>query len=212
MSYIFVKKYFSVYFFLFFAVKRMRKEGFYFCLRVVLFSFSVLAISCNGRKKEKKITDLQPNVSILKTYSDGKRHVNSYNFDNLEKLITLHNDTTYVVNFWATWCAPCVEELPYFEKINQTMKNKKVRVILVNLDFPNNIVNRLLPFMNKHNIQSKVLILDDADANNWIPRIDPNWDGNIPVTIIHQKDKRMFYNQAFTEQELYLAISTFINK
>ena len=45
------------------------------------------------------------------------------------------SDTVYVLNFWATWCAPCVEELPSFEKLNKAYAGKPVKEVLINTDF-----------------------------------------------------------------------------
>ncbi len=56
-------------------------------------------------------------------------------FEDFEYLLEKDNDTTYVINFWATWCLPCVKELPEFEEINQHFKDKKFKMILVSLDF-----------------------------------------------------------------------------
>ncbi|MDO4228370.1 MAG: TlpA disulfide reductase family protein [Capnocytophaga sp.] len=176
--------------------------------------FTLLFFSCkNTPESSKNQPSNKPKsqtISKLETYSNGKITVSSYNFDNLEKLISLQNDTTYVVNFWATWCAPCVEELPYFEQANKQYKNQKVKFLLVNLDFPKMIESRLLPFMEEHNIQSEVLILNDPDANSWIDKIDPNWEGNIPITIIHNKKKRAFYDHTFTKESLITEIEKFV--
>ncbi|MFT5167540.1 MAG: thiol-disulfide isomerase/thioredoxin, partial [Saprospiraceae bacterium] len=67
-------------------------------------------------------------------------------YDNFEALVPLfekQNDTTYVINFWATWCKPCVAELPYFEELHNRYKGKKVKVLLISLDFPNQIEKKL---------------------------------------------------------------------
>lgn len=180
--------------------------------RIGVFCFIFLLWACgNTSKKEKKEESPFQKVSVLQTYSNGKTSVHSFDFDNLEKLITLKNDTTYVVNFWATWCAPCVEELPYFEKAHKKFSKEKVKIILVNLDFPKHIEERLLPFMEEHNILSEVLILNDPDANRWINSVDPKWDGSIPATIIHKQNQREFYNQQFEEDELNALITKFVN-
>lgn len=176
-------------------------------LCVVFMLFACGNTSTKEKKENKHIQD----ISILQTYSNGKTTVHSFDFDNLEKRISLKNDTTYVVNFWATWCAPCVEELPYFEKANQKFSNEKVKIILVNLDFPKHIESRLLPFMEEHNLQSEVLILNDPDANRWINLVEPQWDGSIPATIIHKQNQREFYNQQFEEAELNALIQKFVN-
>lgn len=127
----------------------------------------------------------------------------SYDFDTFQKkILQKNNDTTYVVNFWATWCKPCVKELPYFEKINKEYADKKVKVILASLDFPNKVQSQVVPFIKKNKLHAEVILLDDADANTWIPKISEAWSGAIPATVIYKNDKRMFYEQSFTYKEL----------
>ena len=125
--------------------------------------------------------------------------VPSLNYTELKPLLNQRGDKIYVVNFWATWCAPCIKELPYFEVLNQ---REDVEVLLVSLDFPKHKESRLLPFIKKNKLQSKVVLLDDADENYWINDIHPNWSGAIPATIVYNNDKRDFYERSFTQNEL----------
>ena len=136
--------------------------------------------------------------------------VQEYNFQEFEPLIHKQNDTVYVVNFWATWCSPCVAELPYFEKANEMYKDKKVKMLLVSLDFPRHKESRLLPFIEKNKLKSEVVLLNDPDANAWIDKVDPNWSGAIPFTLIYSKDKRKGYEQSFTFESLKKEISSFL--
>lgn len=116
-------------------------------------------------------------------------------------------DKVYVVNFWATWCAPCIKELPYFETVN---RRDDVEVLLVSLDFPKHKTKRLLPFVEKHQLQSKVVHLDDANENFWINDIDTEWSGAIPATIIYTQKERKFYEQSFTLEQLNSEIESFL--
>lgn len=133
-----------------------------------------------------------------------------YDFQGVTKFLEPSNSKTQVVNFWATWCTPCVKELPYFEKIREQYPND-VEVLLISLDFPNQIETKLKPFLQDKQLKSKVIVLDDVDMNSWIPKIDPNWDGAIPVTLIFNKEKRQFYPQSFTYEELVVEVEQFIN-
>lgn len=130
-------------------------------------------------------------------------------YEGLAPLLASKNDTTYVVNFWATWCAPCVKELPYFEKINADYKNQKVKVVLVSLDFPDKLEKQVIPYVNK-NLKSEVWLLDDADANGWIPKVDKTWTGAIPATIIFNKSNRTFYEHSFTYEELIKEVESIL--
>lgn len=114
-------------------------------------------------------------------------------FSSLESLFQLDNDTTYVFNFWATWCKPCVAELPYFEELNKKMKGQPFKLYLISLDFAKQIDSKLIPFMEKHDLTGEVMVIKDADPNGWIDKIDPSWSGAIPATLILKDGKRKFH-------------------
>jgi thiol-disulfide isomerase/thioredoxin len=130
-------------------------------------------------------------------------------FEALAPLFDQRSDTTYIVNFWATWCAPCVEELPYFEELTRDRGKKKYRVILVSLDFRKQLEKRLLPFVKERALRSTVVVLDDPDANAWIDRIDSAWSGAIPATLVFNATRREFREQTFTREELYSLVESF---
>ncbi|MCP4124278.1 MAG: TlpA family protein disulfide reductase [Bacteroidetes bacterium] len=124
----------------------------------------------------------------------------SADLEGLQDRISNKSDTTYVVNFWATWCAPCVKELPYFETLNAQHQNDKVKVLLVSLDFENAIEKRLIPFLKKKKIKSEVIHFNETQPPNyWIPRISTQWSGSIPATLVINGNKgySKFYEQSF---------------
>ncbi len=160
-------------------------------------AFVVLAYSCVG-KTESKI-DKNSKVPIV-------------DFSAIKPLLEKNNDTTYVINFWATWCAPCVKEIPHFEKLNQEYTNQKVKVILVNLDFSTHYESRLIPFLQEKGIKSEVIMLDDPDANRWINEVDTRWSGSIPATIIYKKTNRKFFEKEISYEELEEAVLSIMNQ
>jgi thiol-disulfide isomerase/thioredoxin len=120
--------------------------------------------------------------------------VPSVKIDEVNKRLQNGNDTVYVVNFWATWCAPCVAELPYFERLDSVYKYKSVKVILVSTDFKKDIDSRLVPFIERKKLHSEVNFLDELYDNEWIPKVDSLWQGNIPATKIYSaKTQRSFF-------------------
>lgn len=147
----------------------------------------------------------------LKVYEKNGIILKSYNFDGLQPYLNQKNDTLYVINFWATWCVPCIKELPHFEKLNQKYKSGKFKMILVSLDFPKMIESRVIPFIKNKNLQAEVVVLNDPDANSWIEKVAKEWSGAIPATVIYKNEKRKFYEQSFTEEELETEIKSFIN-
>jgi len=122
--------------------------------------------------------------------------------DDLDKRIAQGKDTTYVINFWATWCSPCVAELPNFEKLRLANLKKPVKVLLVSLDFKSKLQKSVIPFVKTNNIKAEVFLLNEPDQQQYIERIDKNWSGAIPATLFVKKKVRRFYEKEFTEQEL----------
>jgi thiol-disulfide isomerase/thioredoxin len=129
------------------------------------------------------------------------------NYAALQKTVLNDENSIYVVNFWATWCAPCVKELPYFEKLNT--ENKKVKVVLVSLDFKEQFESKLKPFLKKKSINSEVVLLTDKDYNTWLPTVDKDWSGSIPATLIIKNGKTFFAERVFSSYE---ELNEYVNK
>ena len=132
-------------------------------------------------------------------------------FEDLAAIFQQQNDTTYVINFWATWCAPCVKELPYFETLTKKYQNEKVKVILVSLDCSKQLETKLKPFLEKNKLTSEVLVLIDPDANSWVDKVNPAWSGAIPATVVYKRTKSKFYEQSFEDlSELEAIVQPFL--
>ena len=118
-----------------------------------------------------------------------------------------------VINFWATWCGPCVHEIPWFEKAVAELKDKKVQLILVSLDFRDAYPKELTAFVKKNVYTSKILWLDETDADLFCPLIDKNWNGNIPATIMinNKKNYHQFYGEQIPEPRLKLELQKLVN-
>ena len=169
---------------------------------LLLLPFCAL-ISCGGQNG----TTFTRNPTNVVQSDDISLEV--YDFENFRPFLNRENDTVYAINFWATWCAPCVKELPHFEQIGEEYREKPLKVLLVSLDFPDKIISQVIPFIRKRNLQSEVILLDAPDANAWIPEIDPSWTGAIPATVIYKKKERGFYERSFTLDELKAEIEKF---
>ena len=140
--------------------------------------------------------------------NEEKVDIRSYDFDGLESLLHKKDDTLRIVNFWATWCKPCVNELPAFERVAQEFSGKKVKVIFVSLDFPGQKERKLIPFVEERNMKN-VILLDDPKSNTWIPKVDESWSGAIPATLIYKKEQRDFYESGFDYSSLKEAIADY---
>lgn len=134
----------------------------------------------------------------------------STDYNSVFNQFTKQNDTLYVVNFWATWCMPCVEELPDFMKVNDEFKSDKFKMILVSLDKASDFETKVKDYLKTNNISPDVYVLtDNKRMNEWIPKINKSWSGAIPATAIYKNGKQVF----FTEGKIsYADLKSTINK
>lgn len=180
----------------------LSKSKFLQTQKVYLGLFIVMICFCNGCKDkpaEVSVTTPIESSKVVAEVSSVDTDIPIYDFEALEPLLHTTTDTTYIINFWAMWCAPCVKELPYFQEYAD--KNPDVEMMLVSLDFPKDIETKMKPFLKKRNITLKTVLLDDPDANSWINKISDSWSGAIPFTIIFNNKKRAFYERSFENLE-----------
>jgi len=119
----------------------------------------------------------------------------------LQKVLTTKTDRIQVINFWATWCAPCVKEIPLFEKLKQD--NGGVDITLVSMDFDlDPDPAKVERFVTRKNLKNKVVILAETDPNSWIDKIDKNWSGALPATLIINTQTTLIINTQTGKRKL----------
>ena len=181
---------------------------------VTCFGFLFLFFACQSPSNDQAVekAEKETNQTVqTKAEPQATPKVPIYNFSQLSSIFEHKNDTTYVINFWATWCKPCVEELPYFVALHEKYKAEKFQLIFVSLDFPKQIEKKLIPFLAKHQLPGDMMVLDDPDSNTWINAVDPKWSGAIPATVVYNAQKRAFHEQSFDDfEELDAIVSPFV--
>lgn len=130
-------------------------------------------------------------VLLLTSVPARSQLVKVVTFEQLDRLINQPNDTLYVVNFWATWCAPCVKELPQFDAVRRQYANKKLTVLLVSMDNRKTLTTKVTPFIRNRNIQARVVLLDESDLNTWVDKLTPEWSGALPMTLLLNKPRNI---------------------
>jgi len=140
-------------------------------------------------------------LALTAPASYGQNYVVFDSIDQLQSYIERDKDATLVINFWATWCKPCVEELPIFEELNRMYDDQDLKIILVSLDFKSQLERRFVPFLKSNALESDVVLLADQDVDTWIPMFDEMWDGALPATLVLNGKHRIFVTGAFSSVE-----------
>ena len=141
------------------------------------------------------------------------QEIGDKNFNQFYENDILKSKGILVVNFWATWCKPCVQELPSFERINSETDPEMLNIYLVNLDFNSKFRITATEFVKTRNIKSTVVHIKDTDPNDWINKVDSTWSGAIPATVIYVNGKKCFFKEGeMTYEELSSVISGIENK
>ncbi|MFN9150965.1 MAG: TlpA disulfide reductase family protein [Bacteroidota bacterium] len=136
--------------------------------------------------------------------------VEEVNLRQLQSRILATSDTTYVVNFWATWCRPCIEELPAFEALSRKYSKEPVVVILVGLDQPQDRLTKVEPFIRRRGYtESCIVLLNEPKPHLWIDKVDSSWSGSIPATLFIRGNRRLFGEFQFSETQLDSTFQSF---
>ena len=153
-----------------------------------------------------------PAVDTTTSMNEDSLFIKVLNYEQLKPLLHQDNDTTYVVNFWATWCGPCMEELPYFLALDSVYRNYPMKLVLVSLDFKKDYIRKLQPLVRSKKLEDNVVVLEDNNANFWINDIDPTWGGAIPATMVYKGNQRNFYEKSFHQlDELKAIVKPYLN-
>ena len=133
-------------------------------------------------------------VTALLVVSGATSYAQEFRKISKSELVQILNDPSdklHVVNFWATWCVPCVKELPDFQKVVKESDASKVDFLFVSLDFPSDADQKLAPFLKKNNYTFRVALMTNSDYNSWIDEVDAGWQGGIPATLFFNRAKQV---------------------
>ncbi len=146
--------------------------------------------------------------TVLGTGLSYGQSVSLLKLSDLEAKLQRGGDVMFVVNFWATWCAPCVKELPHFQEIHDKYGSSGVKVMLISLDSRNTLETKVKPFVSRTGITADFFLLDEANQQEYIDRVDASWSGALPATLIvnPRKGKKIFREGELSYSQLEEAL------
>ena len=132
---------------------------------------------------------------------DGQ-NVQKVKIEALESYIN-SSDHPLVISFWATWCTPCLHEIPWLQEAVEKQREKKVEYILVSLDFTEAYPKKIDHFVKQRNFHATFLWLDETNADHFCPKIDEKWSGGIPANLFvnNKTNYRKFIGRQLTERQ-----------
>jgi len=92
------------------------------------------------------------------------------------------------LNVWATWCVPCVEEFPDIVKLSRSYDSKRLEVVAISADYPDEVDSKIIPFLMKQNVPFKVYVAKFEDQEKFINALDTAWSGGLPATFIYDTE------------------------
>src|SRR5215203_4460215 len=122
-------------------------------------------------------------------------------------------DKPLIVNFWASFCKPCIEEIPYFQRHVKKYQGKGVELLLVSLDLKEDY-SKIEKFATKYKFTSSIVYLNETNADIFCPKIDEKWSGAIPASLFvnNRTGYRKFFEDQLSEKKLEQEIKALIEK
>ncbi len=150
-------------------------------------------------------------VILLASFSGFTQDVKKVKVTDLEKIIK-ESKGPLIINFWATFCIPCIEEIPHFQKMAAKYAASGLELLLVSLDMEDDY-SKVAPFAKKRKFTAPMVWLDETNADYFIPRIDNKWSGSIPATLFinNKTGYRKFIEEQLEEDELEKEVTSLLS-
>ena len=144
----------------------------------------------------------------------AQTNIPKWKITDVEKYMNSGKDEVLVINFWATFCKPCVTEIPFFVDVTNKYKDQNVKLLLVSLDLPSFYPKKIADFAKKQKWNTNIVWLDETNADYFCPKIDPKWSGSIPATLIINPKTgfKKFFEEEMEKEQFEAAVKEAIGK
>jgi thiol-disulfide isomerase/thioredoxin len=150
---------------------------------------------------------------LFLTATINSQEIKKIKITDLEKTIK-ESKTPLIINFWATFCKPCVEEIPYFQEAIKKYKKDSIRLLLVSLDLQDFYPVKIKSFATRRKFTAPILWLDEYNADYFCPKVDSAWSGAIPASLFvnNRTGYRKFFEEQLSKEKLEKEITAILGK
>lgn len=142
----------------------------------------------------KWFTKRDSNLQALRKWDKEPVSLKQVDVNELKAIAANDTKKLRLVNVWATWCAPCIEELPEFVTINRMYRGRKFEMITVSADDAEKIdaAERLL---SRTNVSCRNVLFDSGNRDELFETLDPEWEGGLPYTMLIAPGGKVVYRK-----------------
>jgi thiol-disulfide isomerase/thioredoxin len=151
-------------------------------------------------------------VSLLTGERAFSQEIAKWKLGDLEAAIK-NADKPTIFNFWATFCKPCIEEIPYFQQLVKKYDSAGVQLVLVSLDMKELYPEKIRSVAAKRKFTATIKFLDETNADLFCPAVDENWSGAIPASLFinNKTGYRKFFEEQLNKERLEKEIRSMLS-
>jgi thiol-disulfide isomerase/thioredoxin len=155
-------------------------------------------------------------IALVLVFAYANSHAQSipkWKLNDLKTAISKTEKPT-IFNFWATFCKPCVAEIPYFQQLVKKYEKEGVELVLISLDLSEAYPKQISSFATKYKFTSPIKFLAETNADLFCPAVDESWSGAIPASLFvnNKTGYRKFFEEQLSKEKLEKEIKAMIKK
>jgi thiol-disulfide isomerase/thioredoxin len=157
-----------------------------------------LFTSLNGRPLIKRIQNAKASPAkspAAKNAAQSEPKVGALKPADFAKFKDSAKGKVLVLNFWATWCGPCVAEFPELVALDAKYRDKGVKLVGITADDPGDVQPKVIPFIKKQKVTFDIVLQDTEDPQEMMDQINKEWPGVLPATFVYDKQGNLAYSR-----------------
>lgn len=183
-------------------------------MKKLIFSTLILTalFSCKKNETPDQLTEETTTETVDSSAVNPANALPEVNQEQLKAMVAPQkNDTIYVTNFFATWCGPCMKEIPHFKEKMEELKGQPVKFTFVSVDAKEDWNTAVSDFADEYNIRKNVVLFDASMISpDYFTKITKTWDGgSIPFTVIKKGDKEIETVGMMSKEDLDAKLNSF---